>query len=284
MFGLTGDFIGQFCQPLRLQYPRLDAIVQCMTLFESHYGSLKSGIGRVAAFGARIAFPPVCVGCRRIVAEPGTLCPQCWLDLRHLERPWCAVFGTPFSHDMGTGFLSAAAIADPPPFDRARAAVAYDGVARRIVQNLKYRDRTDLAPWMAGWMMRAGKSLIADADVIVPVPLHRHRFFSRRFNQSAELARVIARKSGLAFAPEAVVRIRPTRRQVGLAAREREENVRGAFRIPEERDIDLRGRRVLIVDDVYTTGATVSSMTRAVLKHKPAGVDILTFARVIADT
>ena len=109
--------------------------------------------------------------------------------------------GTPFAHDMGDGFLSAEAIANPPPFDRARAAVAYSGVARQMVQGLKYSDRTELAPWMARWMLRAGAELVADADVVVPVPLHWRRFLLRRFNQSAELARAVAGLAGKPFAP-----------------------------------------------------------------------------------
>ena len=147
---------------------------------------------RGAGWPARLLFPPVCAGCRRHVSQPGVLCGACWPKLRFLERPWCPVMGTPFAHDMGEGFLSAEAIANPPPFERARAAVAYSGVARQMVQGLKYQDRTDLAPWMARWMLRAGAELIADADVVVPVPLHWRRFFSARFNQSAELGRAVA--------------------------------------------------------------------------------------------
>ena len=170
--------------------------------------------------------------------------------------------GTPFAHDMGEGFLSAEAIANPPPFDRARAAVVYTGVARRMVQALKYNDRTDLAPWMARWMLRAGAELVADADVVVPVPLHWRRFLSRRFNQSAELARAVAALSGKPFEPLAIPRVKVTRQQVGLGLRDREDNVRGAFKVPPEHDIAVRGRRVLVVDDVYTTGATVSAVAQ----------------------
>lgn len=231
---------------------------------------------------ARVLFPPVCAGCRRHVSQPGALCGACWPTLRFLEKPWCAVMGTPFSHDMGEGFLSAEAIANPPPFGRARAAVAYSGVARQMVQGLKYGDRTDLAPWMARWMLRAGAELVADADVITPTPLHWRRFFTRRFNQSAELARSIAALSGVEFAPMAVRRMKPTRQQVGLSAAEREDNVRAAFTVPEAQDIIVRGRRVLLIDDVYTTGATVCAVAKALLKAGAAGVDVLTFARVLA--
>lgn len=233
------------------------------------------------ALPAATLFPPVCAGCRRAVSQPGALCGACWTKLRFLEKPWCAVMGTPFAHDMGEGFLSAEAIASPPPFARARAAVAYTGVARRMVQGLKYSDRTDLAPWMARWMLRAGGELLAEADVVVPVPLHWRRFLWRRFNQSAELARAIAALSGVAYAPTALKRTRVTRQQVGLTAREREDNVRAAFAVPPERDILVRGRRVLVIDDVYTTGATVSAAARALKRSGAAAVDVLTFARVL---
>ena len=236
-----------------------------------------------AAQAGRALFPPLCGGCRRTVSLPATLCGSCWRELRLLERPWCDVLGVPFGVDMGEGALSPAAIANPPPFDRARSAVAYTGVARRMVQALKYNDRTDLAPWMARWMMRAGAELIRDADVIVPVPLHARRFLRRRFNQSAELARAIAGLSGLGFEPALVVRAKPTRQQVGLGLAEREQNVRGAFKVPVAERERLRGRRVLAVDDVYTTGATVSAMARSLRRAGAAGVDVLTFARVLPE-
>ena len=236
---------------------------------------------RLVVWSGTVLFPPVCAGCRRHVTQPGTLCGTCWPKLRFLERPWCPVMGTPFSHDMGEGFLSAEAIANPPPFDRARAAVSYAGVARRMVQGLKYNDRTELAPWMARWMLRAGAELVADADVVIPVPLHWRRFLWRRFNQSAELGRAVAALADKPFAPLAVSRVKATRRQVGLGLNQRTENVSGAFRVLPERDIDVRGRRVLVVDDVYTTGSTVAAMARALKRSGAAGVDVLTFARVL---
>ena len=241
----------------------------------------KAFAGRVAGWTAGVLFPPACAGCRRQVAEPGTLCGECWPKLRFLEKPWCPVMGTPFSHDMGEGFLSAEAIANPPPFQRARAAVVYSGVARQMAQTLKYNDGTGLAPWMARWMMRAGAELIPDADVIVPVPLHWRRFLWRRFNQSAELARAVASASGKPFEPLAVTRVKGTRQQVGLGIGAREDNVRGAFRVLPEQDILVRGRRVLVIDDVYTTGATASAVARALKRSGAAGVDVLTFARVL---
>lgn len=234
-----------------------------------------------AASLARVLFPPVCPGCRRHVREPGTLCASCWPEVRFIEPPYCSVLGTPFAFEVGEGAVSPAAIAEPPPFARARAAVAYSGIARELVQNLKYRDRTDLAPWMARWMIRAGSELTGDANLVVPVPLHARRFFSRRFNQSAELARHVARLAGLRFEPAVIKRIRPTRQQVGLAANERAANMRGAFGVPGAAKPELAGERVLLVDDVFTTGATVSAVTRVLKRAGAREVDVLTFAMAL---
>ncbi len=246
-------------------------------------GHVARGLARAATnqlFG--LLFPPVCCGCDRQVAEPGSLCGSCWAKVRFIERPYCPVLGTPFSHDLGAEILSAEAIADPPPFRRARAVAVHEDVIRDMVHRLKYNDSTDLGPWMARWMMRAGSELIADCDIIVPVPLHARRFWFRRFNQSAELARHLSRLSGKPFDPDALKRVKPTRQQVGLGLNERVTNVRGAFKVPDREDIKVRGRNVLLIDDVYTTGATVKAASRALLRSGAASVDILTFGRVLS--
>lgn len=230
-----------------------------------------------------IIIPPICLGCETHVAEQGSLCPHCWGDLRFIEKPYCAVLGTPFSFDLGDGVLSANAIASPPVFERARAVAHYDGIAKKLVQGLKFSDRTDLAPWMAHWMVRAGKELIQDSPVIVGVPLHRRRMFFRRFNQSAELARYIAAYSGQAYMPAVLQRIRATKQQVGLKMTERKANVRGAFRVPHDQKIKIAGKRVLLIDDVLTTGATLSAASRALLRGGADAVDCLTFARVASN-
>ena len=226
-------------------------------------------------------FPPHCFGCQNLVAEPGSVCGECWPKIRFIERPYCEVLGTPFQHDLGEGMLSGDAIANPPPFRRARAAVGFSGVPRRMVQSLKYHDHPELARWMAAWMARAGREILRDADIILPVPLHPRRFLTRRFNQSAELARHIAKQAGKPFDPSALLRVKLTKQQVGLGASEREDNVRGAFKVPEEARIKVAGRSVVLVDDVYTTGATVIAATKALNKAGAGAVDVLTFARVI---
>jgi ComF family protein len=242
---------------------------------------IKAGALKAFGMAGNILFPPVCAGCRNVVSEPGLLCGPCWRRLTLIERPWCEILGTPFTLDMGEGMVSPEAIANPPPFARARSAVAYTGVARRLVQGLKFQDRTELARSMAAWMARAGGELLAEADMIVPVPLHRRRFFSRRYNQAAELARALSDLSGVAVDNGLLVRARSTRQQVGLAVSERAGNVRGAFAVAPPARERLRGRRVLLVDDVYTTGATVSAAARILKRRGAMAVDVLTFARVL---
>src|SRR5262249_45148943 len=155
----------------------------------------------------------------------------------------------------------------------------YDGVARALVHGLKYSDRADLAPMMAGWMVRASDGMFESCDAIIPVPLHRFRLWSRKFNQSAELARAIARAAGKTYLPSGLLRSKRTLRQVGLGATARQENVRGAFSVPEPARADVFGRNIVLVDDVYTTGATVTAATRALLKAGATRVSVLTFAR-----
>ena len=228
-----------------------------------------------------IVLPPVCMGCRKPVADRHALCSACWSELAFIEEPYCARLGTPFAYDLGSGALSAEAIADPPPFDRARAVAVYRGVARDIVHALKYRDRTELTNMMVTLMRRSGRDLLADAEIIVPVPLHPRRLWQRRFNQAAILANAIGKAGNIAAEPMVLRRIRATRRQVGLNSKERDRNVRGAFRIDPDHRNAIRDRRVVLVDDVYTTGATAKACTRALMRAGARSVDVLVFARVV---
>jgi ComF family protein len=181
---------------------------------------------------------------------------------------------------MGEGILSAEAIASPPPFEQLRAVLLYDETARRLVSLLKYSDRTDLAPWMARWMAVAGKELIAKSDLIVPVPLHRHRLLQRRYNQAAELARHVARAGEVAFVPQAMIRTKKTKQQVGLTQSERERNLSGAFQVPDAFRMDVKSRRILLIDDVYTTGATARAAVRSLKRAGAKEVRVLVFAKV----
>jgi predicted amidophosphoribosyltransferase len=186
-------------------------------------------MGTRRANGSRHRAADACVACREPVAGEG-VCANCWAKLSFIA-PFCPKLGIPFVYDPGPGLLSMQAIADPPAYQRARAAVRYDDVARTLVHALKYQDRTDLAPAMGRWMARAGQELLEQAEALVPVPLHWRRSWSRRYNQSGALARVIARQSGIPVAGSALRRVRPTQQQIGLSKSEREANVQGLSRL-----------------------------------------------------
>jgi ComF family protein len=227
-----------------------------------------------------IALPTLCVACREPVHGEG-VCAACWSKLSFIAAPYCPRMGIPFVYDPGPELLSMEAIANPPAYSRARAAVRYDEVAKTLVHALKYQDRTDLAPAMGRWMARAGLELLSEADVLVPVPLHWKRGWSRRYNQSGALARVIERQSGVKLVTEALRRVRSTQQQIGLTRTERASNVQGAFKVAPDRKADIAGRRVILVDDVLTSGATVDACARTLLRAKAAQVDVLVFARVV---
>jgi ComF family protein len=227
-----------------------------------------------------IALPTLCVACREPVDGEG-VCPECWTKLSFIAPPYCPRLGIPFVYDPGPDMLSMEAIANPPAYARARAAVRYDDVARTLVHALKYQDRTDLAPAMGRWMARAGHELLDGADVLVPVPLHWRRAWSRRYNQSGALALIIERQTGVKVASDALRRIRPTQQQVGLSKPQRASNVQGAFKVSTLGQSQIAGRRVVLIDDVLTSGATVDACARALLRAKAVQVDVLVFARVV---
>jgi ComF family protein len=226
-----------------------------------------------------LALPPLCPACREPV-EGRALCPACWSKLSFITRPYCERLGIPFVYDPGPGILSMEAIADPPAYRRARAAVRFDEIARALVHALKYGDRLDLAPMMGRWVSHAGRELLAEADALVPVPLHWRRLWARRFNQSAMLAAAISAESSVPIAAGVLKRVKPTAQQVGLSRTERAANVQGAFRVPPEARGAVAGRRLVLVDDVLTSGATVDGCARALLRAGAANVDVLIFARV----
>lgn len=225
-------------------------------------------------------YPPICLACRAATSEAGALCSSCWRAMRFIERPFCDRLGTPFEHDLGEGLLSPQAVTDPPVFQRARAVARFeDGPARRLVHRLKYSDRGELAAPMGAWMARAGADVLAEADAITPVPLHARRLWTRRFNQAAALGREIARRAGKPFEPALLQRVKATRSQVGLSREQRVQNMQGAFRAAP--GASVQGRRIALVDDVLTSGATANAAARALLRAGAAQVDLIVFARVV---
>ncbi|HET9904383.1 MAG TPA: ComF family protein [Xanthobacteraceae bacterium] len=236
---------------------------------------------RAADFVLGLALPPLCPGCREPLADKNGLCAACWGQIDFITRPYCERLGLPFAYDPGPGLLSLEAIADPPVYHRARAVARYDGVAASLVHALKYGDRLDLAPMLGRWMASAGRDLLREADALVPVPLHWRRLWTRRFNQSAALAATIGAAAGLPVRADLLKRVKATVQQVGLTRSERAANVQGVFRVPAEARPEVAGRRLVLVDDVLTSGATVEACARALLRAGAANVDVLVFARVV---
>lgn len=244
--------------------------------------------GRVLQGGRRLAmalldqlYPPSCAACASPIAEGVGLCPACFAGLVPITAPLCPLLGLPFEVGLGPDAISAEALADPPPFARARAAVRYGEVAQSLVTRLKYGDGTELAQFCARLMVGAGHEFWSARPLLVPVPLHASRQRFRRYNQSFLLAKALGRQLGLDVDPYLVRRHRKTRSQVGLSGDGRARNVQGAFSAHNDAMVRMRGRRVVLVDDVYTTGATVKAVTRVLMRHGAAEVDVLTFARVV---
>jgi ComF family protein len=251
-------------------------------------GQGAQALKKAGAAALDLLYPPVCLACRRAIDQHGGLCPACWSAMRFIERPFCERLGMPFEADLAAGesgrIVSAAALADPPVFSRARAVARFeDGPARVLVHRLKYGDRGELAAPMGRWMARAGAELLSEADLLIPVPLHRLRLAHRRFNQSTALARAISEMAGLPLKNDVLVRAKPTPPQVGLTRRLRAMNMQGAFVVPAERRIELADQHIVLVDDVMTSGATLNAAARVLLRAGAKQVDALVFARVVND-
>ena len=219
-------------------------------------------IGRAVVDGV---LPPRCLACGEIVEEPHALCSRCWGGITFFAPPWCVLCGLPFPHPMGEDALCGGCARERPAWDQARAVLRYDKNSRRLVLGLKHGDRTHIAAAFGRWMHRNGGEVLAGADLLVPVPLHWTRLFQRRYNQAALLAQLVRRRRT------------PMQGHLGPAARER--NVRGAFAMRGRRSVV--GKRVVIVDDVLTTGATVAECARVLKRAGATSVGVLTLARAL---
>ncbi|MEJ1977372.1 MAG: ComF family protein [Acetobacteraceae bacterium] len=229
-----------------------------------------------------VVLPPRCLTCDAGVEAPGRLCAACFGITDFVTDPCCVQCGQPFAH-AGQGGLSmtcARCASDPPSWRQARAALRYNDQTKRILLPFKYQDRVETAQALALHMARAGAGLLRQAEVLVPVPLHRSRLRARRYNQSALLARAIGRLAGRPVALDALRRVRATEKLEGKAAAERMAIVAGVFAVRPGREGRIAGRHVLLIDDVLTTGATATGCARTLLAAGAAQVDLLVAARV----
>ncbi|MCW0233468.1 MAG: ComF family protein [Ferrovibrio sp.] len=242
---------------------------------------LRHGWRRIWRGGVDALLPPQCMLCTVQVDEPGRLCLNCWPSVNFIAAPCCPVCGIPYAVPVPDALVCGACLKQPPPFARARAAFIYGGGGRDLVLRFKRGDRTDLAPGLAMLMRNAGAALLADCDVILPVPLHRWRLWRRRFNQSALLAQALGRIADRPVRLDLLERPRPTRSLGRLNRTARQRELAGAIRVAAGRAEEVRGRRLLLVDDVFTTGATVNACCRALRRAGAAEVTVLTLARVV---
>ncbi|WP_322111127.1 ComF family protein [Varunaivibrio sulfuroxidans] len=234
--------------------------------------------------------PPRCLGCGEVIAGDAALCASCWGKITFLGAPCCDACGQPFTYAVGDGALCASCLGRRPVYARARAVFSYDHASRGLVLALKHGDRSEGVAAYAHWLARAGRELLEDADLIVPVPLHWTRLLFRRYNQSALLARALAavwcaahphQDPPVTYLPEVLVRTRRTPPQGKFDRTRRANNVRGAFVAPPARLRRIAAKRIVLIDDVLTTGATASACARVLLAAGAARVDVLTLARVL---
>ncbi len=228
-----------------------------------------------------VVTPPLCPLTGEPVSAPGLLSPSAWARIQFVESPVCNHCGAPFSHEIAAEAICARCAAEPPDFDSARAAVVYDEASHGLIVSFKHSDRTELARLFAGWLKRAGAPLFAEDVILAPTPLHRRRLISRRFNQAALLALALGRATSLPVEPMLLQRIRSTPPQKNLSPDARRRNVAGAFAVREDMNARVAGARILLIDDVLTTGATLSACARALKRAGARRVDALVLARVV---
>jgi ComF family protein len=236
---------------------------------------------RLALTALDLALPPRCIGCGERIDASGLACAACWTKLTFIAPPYCATCGAPFDFAIEGIHRCAACYAQPPAYDRARAAVIYDEGSKGLVLGFKHGDRLHAAPAFGAWVARAGADLLEDADLIAPVPLHRWRLLKRRYNQAALIAEHAGKRTGVTHLPDLIERHRATPSQGDLGPAARTRNVAGAFRLNPRHADRVKGSHIVLVDDVLTTGATVGACARVLRRGGAARIDVLTLARAV---
>ena len=228
-----------------------------------------------------ILLPPRCKLCGKVVADDDTLCPDCYNKFDFISKPYCVHCGHPFEESSSSRkMLCATCAKDKKPWFRlCRSAYRYQEESRNLILSFKFHDCTDDAKILAKWMKQAGEDIWdKGVDVIVPVPLHYTRLVKRKYNQAAMLAVELSKMTGIPVDLTHLVRHRKTRPQVEFSGQKKKKNVKGAFSVKSINA--FQGKRVLLVDDVLTTGSTLRECAKAISKAKPKSIDLLTAARV----
>ena len=248
--------------------------------------SIYDNLKQAAAKFTDMILPPRCPVTGDIVDHPGMVSPAAWSSLRFVSEPQCDCCGLPFDvlseavlPDDQT--LCGSCLADPKPYHQARSSLVYDDASRSLILAFKHGDQTHLTVTFAPWLKTAARSMIDTADVIIPVPLHWMRLIRRRYNQSALLGHALGNLAGKPCWPDALIRRKNTPTQGHLNSRQRQENVRKAFVLkPDYADL-VRDKRIILIDDVYTTGATVEECVKVLSSAGAQRVDVVTLARVV---
>lgn len=237
-----------------------------------------SALKNAAMKAVDIVLPPRCVLSGDLVERQGMIAPAAWASLDFIAPPFCDCCGRPFEFEVGQGALCVECLEDRPSFNTARAPLKYNDASRDLILGFKHGDKTHAVLAFVPWLQRTGADMLAYADYLVPVPLHRWRFMRRRYNQAAIMAYALSKVTNIKCIPDLLMRMRPTATQGHLNPGERQKNVRKAFALNPR--CDVKGKNIVLIDDVYTTGATVKECAETLLKKGAARVDVLTLARV----
>jgi ComF family protein len=233
---------------------------------------------------ADLFLPPICIRCHAPNSDHGMLCAACWQGINFITPPLCNRLGLPLPYASGDEVpLSSMALRYPPVYGRARAVARFEGVMRDLVHGFKYADRHESVDLLGRMLRSAGAELLRDADMLMPVPLHRARLWKRRYNQAAILASRLSAATGVSLEVSALRRVRPTPSQVGLSRSKRHQNVAAAFAVASGAATRVRGKRILLIDDVITTGSTLDACAYVLKGAGAAEVDCLALALVVDD-
>lgn len=228
-------------------------------------------------------FPSVCSNCLSPIEISNNICPSCWEDIDFIMPPYCEIKGTPFPFNIEQGTISASALKHPPSYDKARSVALYEGTMRELIHKLKYKDRHELTNLFVNWMKLAGNELLNQTDIIIPIPLYKTRLWQRRFNQSALLAKRLSKQTNLPYDCSILTRRKKTKSQVGLTAKERQQNLKNAFFIEDSKKELIEDKSILLIDDVITTGVTVNTAA-SILKHVGASKVYILSLAIVSDT